>query len=233
MKPAKGVVMMLGLTLMLTAVLWAQRPGRGGMGMTGGGAPPMPGLRNAAIGSGAEYQMSAKGKDMDIAFAIVGKEDVGGHPGYWVEMRMNNPDLGGEMVTKSLTVTEGPEVGVKRMIMQAPGRPPMEMSGMMMGMQQRQQQPSGKGGAADMGELVGTESVTVPAGTFSCQHYRKQGQNGPVDYWITMTAGPYGLVKMTSADATMVLKKILTNETSRIKGEPQKMNVPKMEMPHF
>jgi len=36
---------------------------------------------------------------------------------------------------------------------------------------------------------------------------------------------------MTGPDVTMVLKKILTNEASHIKGEPQKMQMP--EMPHF
>ena len=82
-----------------------------------------------------------------------------------------------------------------------------------------------------MGELVGTESVTVPAGTFTCQHYRKQEQNGPMDLWISMQVTPYALVKMTGEDMNMVLKKVLTNETSHIKGEPQKMPTP--EMHHF
>jgi hypothetical protein len=36
---------------------------------------------------------------------------------------------------------------------------------------------------------------------------------------------------MTTPDMTMVLNKILTNETSHIKGEPQKTQMP--EMPHF
>jgi hypothetical protein len=31
------------------------------------------------------------------------------------------------------------------------------------------------------------------------------------------------MVKMTSADMSMVLVKVLSNETSHIKGEPQKM----------
>jgi hypothetical protein len=36
---------------------------------------------------------------------------------------------------------------------------------------------------------------------------------------------------MTTPDMTMVLKRILTDEASHIKGEPQKMQMP--EMPHF
>jgi hypothetical protein len=140
--------------------------------------------------------------------------------------------MGGEMVMKTLTVVSATESGVKRMIMQRPGQPPMEMPSMMMSMMQQHQPhpttPSGGGGKGNMGELVGTESVTVPAGTFSCQHYRKQENNGPVDLWISTEVTPYALVKMTGTDMTMVLKKVLTNETSHIKGEPQKMQIPGM-----
>ena len=173
---------------------------------------------------------------MDFANVTLGKEEVDGATGYWMEQRIANPELGGEMVMKSLTVISGAQAGVKRMIMQQPGKPPMEMSGMMMSMMQRGQSrstpPSGGGsGKAALGELVGTESVTVPAGTFSCQHYRSQGNNGTTDMWISTQVSPYGMVKMTSAGSTIVLKKVLTNETSHIKGEPQKMEMP--QMPHY
>jgi hypothetical protein len=227
---AKRAVMMLVLALAVTGGLWAQRPGGGGMGMMGN-MPSMPGLQNPTVGSGSEYQMTSKGKEMDIAMVALGKEDVDGATGFWMEQRTISPELGGEMVMKELVVTTGTETGIKRMIMQPPGRPPMEMSGMMMSMmQQHQPHPTTPtaGGKGGMGELVGTESVTVPAGTFSCQHYRKQEQNGPVDMWISTEVTPYALVKMTGSDMSMVLKKTLTNETSHIKGEPQKMQFPGM-----
>jgi hypothetical protein len=38
------------------------------------------------------------------------------------------------------------------------------------------------------------------------------------------------MIKMTGPEMTMVLKKMLSNETSHVKGEPQKMN---FQMPHF
>ncbi len=230
MRLSKRAVMMLAVALVVPGGLWAQRPG-GGMGMMGN-MPSMPGLQNPTVGAGAEYLMTAKGKEMDIATVALGKEDVEGATGFWMEMRMTSADAGGEMVMKTLTVTTGTQAGVKRMIMQAPGRPPMEMSGMMMSMMQQHQPhpttPAGGSGKGDMGELVGTESVTVPAGTFSCQHYRKQEPHGPVDMWISTQITPYAMVKMTGTDMTMVLKKTLTNETSHIKGEPQKMQFPGM-----
>ena len=227
---AKKAGVVLAMVVSIATGVWAQRGGRGGMGMQ---PPPMPGLLNPMVGSGAEYDMTAKGKNMDIAWAVVGKEKVGDSDGYWMEIRMINAEMGGETVMKQLTVARGDQAGIKRMIMQAPGRPPMEMPVGMMGgmMRQHQPQPSAeKDGKPDMGENLGTESVTVPAGTFACQHYRKQEKSGPIDYWISTQVSPMGVVKMTSADATLVLKKVLPNETSHIKGEPQKMN---MEMPHF
>jgi len=237
MRFVRMILRMSLVTLAVTGGLWAQRP-HGGMGGMFGGMPAMPGLQNPTVGSGSEYEMTSKGKDMDMAIVALGKEDVDGATGYWMEMRMTSADTGGEMVMKELTVVSTTEAGIKRMIIQQPGKPPMEMSGMMMNMMQQHQPPpttpagaasQGKGGG--MGELLGTESVTVPAGTFTCQHYRTQGRNGTSDVWISMQVTPYGLVKMTSADATMVLKKVLVNETSHIKGEPQKMQMP--EMPHY
>ena len=228
MSVAKRAEMFLVIGLAVAGGLWAQRGG----GMMGN-LPPMPGLQNPTVGSGAEYLITAKGKEMDVATVALGKEDVGGSPGFWMEQRINSPELGGEMVMKSLTVTSGSEAGIKRMIMQRSGQPPMEIPAMMMSMMQQHQPhstPSAAGGGkGDLGELVGIESITVPAGTFSCQHYRKQEQNGPVDMWISTQVSPYAMVKLTSTDVTMVLKKTLTNETSHIKGEPQKMQLPGMQ----
>jgi len=216
------IVMLLGVA----AGVWAQR--RGGMGPQ---APQMPlGLFKAVAGSGAQYEMQAKDQTMTFAYVILGKEVVDGKEGNWIEIRTEGGRMPGETVMKQLTVVDEGKAEVKRMIMQAPGRPPMEMPvGMMSGMMRQQQQPAAESKAGGMGEKVGTESVTVPAGTYECDHYRKEIEGGKTaDYWISTKVLPYGVVKMTSPDMTMVLKKTLSNETSHIKGEPQKM-----EMPHF
>jgi hypothetical protein len=231
----KKAMMMLVVALTMTSGLWAQRPGHGGMGGMFGNLPSMPGLSNPTVGSGSEYLMTAKGKEMDIAMVALGKEDVDGNPGYWMEMRMTSADTGGgEMVMKTLMVTTGSQAGMRRMIMQQPGKPPMEIDGMFMSMMQQHQPhpaaPSAPGGG-DRGELVGTESVTVPAGTFNCQHYRSKSASGTTDMWISTDVTPYAMVKMTNADTTMVLKKVLTDEKTHINGEPQKMQMP--QMPHF
>jgi hypothetical protein len=212
--------LVIALALGFATVGWTQGM-RGGMGRQ---APRLLGEFKPVVGSGAQYQMTAKNGTMSFAYVIVGQEDVEGSAGYWMEIRSENPGMPGEMVMKQLIVTGGDKPQIKRMIMQMPGRPPMEMPMGMLGMGQRGQ-GSGAGDTSP-GEKVGSETVTVPAGTFACEHYRKQEPRGTVDVWISSKVPPYGMVKMSSAEMTMVLEKVLSNETSHIQGEPQKMDIP-------
>jgi hypothetical protein len=210
----------IALALGFTAVGWTQGM-RGGMGRQ---APRLFGEFKPVVGSGAQYRMTAQNGTMSFAYVVVGQENVEGSTGYWMEIRTENPAMPGETVMKHLMVLGGDKPQVKRMIMQMPGRPPMEMPMGMMGMGQRGQ---GAGaGDTSPGEKVGLETITVPAGTFECEHYRKQEPQGTVDVWISSKVSPYGMVKMSSGDRTTVLEKVLSNETSHIQGEPQKMNMP-------
>jgi hypothetical protein len=190
----------------------------------GGQTPRLLGDFKPVIGSGAQYQMTARSRIMHFAYAVVGKEDVEGNTGYWMEIRSQSADTPGEMVMKQLMVLGGDRPQIKRMIMQATGRPPMEMPvSMMMAMGQR---GGGGGGDTSPGEKVGSETITTPAGTFECEHYRKHEPSGTVDVWISSKVSPYGTVKMSSGDMTMVLEKVLSGETSHIKGEPRKLTIP-------
>jgi hypothetical protein len=201
------------------------------VGVVPAGAQRMPrppqilGEFKPVVGSGAEYEVATKNEKLKWAYAVVGKENVDGAEGYWLEMRLEG-GRGGNTVMKHLMVMRAGKPEIERMITQAAGQPPMEMPMGMMGamMKQGQQAAEEKG----LGEKIGTEPVTVPAGTFLCDHYRAQTAKTPADVWISAKVSPYGMVKMTSADMTMVLTKVLANETSQIKGEPQKL-----ELPHF
>lgn len=198
-------------------------------GHRGPQAPQIPTAFKPVVGSGAEYQFTGKKENADFAYAVVGKEQVDGKDGYWLEIRINNAkNMKGEMVMKELMVINGSQPEIKRMITQPPGRPPMEMPSAMLGMI-RSHTPKAIGGdekTGGPGEKVGTETITVPAGTFECDHYRTEEEGSPVDLWISSKVSPYGVVKMVNKDATMVLQKVLTNETSHIKGEPQKLQIP-------
>ncbi len=220
MSRIKMGTLVIALALGFATAGWTQGM-RGGMGRQ---APRLLGEFKPVVGAGAQYQMTAKNGTMSFAYVIVGQEDVEGSTGYWMEIRSENPGMPGETVMKQLIVTGGDKPQIKRMIMQIPGRPPMEMPMGMLGMGQRGQ---GTGaGDTSPGEKVGSETITVPAGTFACEHYRKQAPQGTVDVWISSKVPPYGMVKMSSAEMTMVLEKALSNETSHIQGEPQKMDMP-------
>ena len=108
------------------------------------------------------------------------------------------------MIMKTLMVTSGPKPEVKRMIMQMESQPPMEtpMEGMMGGMmsQARESTPVDTG----LGEKVGT-----------------------ADLWISSKVTPYGAVKAIAPLETKELTKLLTNETTQIKGEPRKFEMPR------
>ncbi len=212
-------------TLLMTLCLSFAGAAAAQLGHHGPQAPRMPTPFKPVVGSGAQYQVTTKDGNMSFTYAVVGQEQVDGENAYWLEIRSEGGKLKGEMVMKELTVMNGPHPKIKKMIMQAPGRPPMEMPesmiAMMGGMTQRAEQEQKSKG--DMGEKIGTESITVPAGTFECDHYRKQENGKTIDYWISMKVPPYSLVKMDGPNTSMVLEKVLTDETTHIKGELQKM----------
>jgi hypothetical protein len=199
-------------------------------GHSGPRAPQIPTPFKPVVGSGAAYQFTGKKEKANFAYAVVGQEQVDGAEGYWLEIRIDNQKMKGQMVMKELMVMNGSQPEIKRLITQPPGRPPMEMPSSMLGMMKKHM-PAATGGdekTGGVGQKIGTESITVPAGTFECDHYQTQEEGSTVDLWVSTKVSPYGVVKMVSSDATMVLEKVLTNETSHIKGEPQKL-----EMPHF
>jgi hypothetical protein len=144
---------------------------------------------------------------------------VDGGTGYWVEVTMNDQEAGGEVIYKSLFVVAADQMEVKKVIFQMPGEPPMEMPMGMMQMGGRQAQSADIRKDKDV-VLVGTESVTTPAGTFNCQHYRSTS-TGSVT-WVATGVAPYGLVKSVSKDGeTMVLTRVLSSAKTKITGAPQ------------
>jgi hypothetical protein len=214
---------LLGMAILLaTAPVFAPRAiaQRGGMG--GMMPPSMMGTWNPVVGSGATYELVGKdGKKQTISIAVVNKDDSGG---YWMEYLVNTND-NQQMVMQMLLVKDGASMSPSKMVIQTPGRGPMEISGSMMQMMQ------GRGGAAaaaakadftEGAEKVGSESVTTPAGTFDTLHWRNK-EGGQV--WISPKAGPWSFVKSVSADgATMTLVKVVTDAKSHIVGTPQSMD---------
>jgi hypothetical protein len=213
--------MKLKQLVILVATLALALPLAAQMGM-GPRTPSLSGIWHPVVGTGAAYEMTDReGKKSQLEISIVGKEDVQGKPAYWLEMGFANPRSGGQMYAKNLMTVGDSGVTSTRMIMQMPGQGPMEMD-MNMGPGGHQMQQTTPANIADKAELVGTESITVPAGTFTCTHYRMK--DGSSDAWVSDKVSPWGLVKSQGKDSSMVLTKVITDATDHITGTPTKFD---------
>jgi hypothetical protein len=174
------------------------------------------------VGQGAEYQITKSGPNERVSmmqFGIVGKDSAGGQDAYWMQMVMSSQN-NQEMVSKVLFTS--PDFQPSRVIMQMPGRPAMEMPMTMNSIYRDKINAS-----LQDWHSVGTESVTVPAGTFSCDHWKNDKTGDEV--WTSDKVSPFGVVKSSGKDNTMVLQKILSNYPDRITGPVQKFD-PQMMM---
>jgi hypothetical protein len=186
--------------------------------MRGGGPPQFAGVFNPKVGVGAAYEVQKQDGNKTMEMAIVGKETVDGKDVYWWEMVMPYERTGGELVFKMLLVMDGENTHASKKIMQFPNRPPMEMPAGM-GRGDNSRVPTD---ARSDAEDLGSESITVPAGTFTAEHYR--AKDGSTDTWVAKNAGPYGLVKHQCKDTTMVLTKVYSDYKDKITGTPQPFN---------
>ncbi len=183
------------------------------MGMS---APDFAGVFTPVVGSGAAYEMTREaGESTPFEISVVGKEGSA----YWIEYSMKQPHTDATVYLKNLTERQGDDVIMKRSILQAPGRPPMDMSSMMK--MHPMQSAQSKADMRAEAENLGVETITTPAGTFSCQHWRskKDGSN----YWLSDKITPWKLVKMSGKDQTMTLTRVITDAKTHITGTPVSM----------
>lgn len=191
------------------------------MGM-GSRMPTLSGVWHPVIGSGAAYDrtMTGNNEKMQFEITVVGKDDLAGKTGYWLEVAMTDPRMG-QMLMKQLMTVADDGVTASKMIMQMPGQQPMEMD-MNMNPMGRGTKQSTAADIRDKAEVVGTETITVPAGTFSCQHVREK--DGSSDVWISDKVSPWSLVKYQDGKSTMVLTKVITDAKDKITGTPTKFD---------
>lgn len=182
-----------------------------------GSPPSLQGVFQPVVGRGAAYDIqNSDGQKSTLEIAVVGKDSVAGADGYWIEMSFDGPH--GPMTMKSLMAVQTNNVVVSRMIMQMGSRPPMEFPQQFLNRANQPRPADIKSEAED----VGSESITVPAGTFKCEHYRmKDGSN---DVWVTQEVSPWGLVKSQGKDSTMVLTKTISDAKDKITGTPVPFN---------
>jgi hypothetical protein len=174
---------------------------------------------NPVLGSGEVYRSEDKsGPGSTVQLVVVGQETVEGKQGYWLELAMNVPEMGGTAYAKDLFVPG--EETPRRVIMQIPGEAAMEVP--------LNGRPEPMKAEDTHFHKVGTETITVPAGTFECEHWKDDGG----DYWMSETVSPVKLVKETGKNGNNVLVKVIVGAKSQITG-PVKPFDPTVFMRHM
>lgn len=211
------------------ACLCVTAPAHAQMGMNFFKKPNITDIFKPVVGSGALYETQRTDQQnapkVPMEMSVVGTESVEGKTGFWMEF--GHPDeKSGTMVYAKMLVTKD-DFQFHKMVVQPPGQPAMEMPFRSNGkVQARKEEEMAKW------HSVGSESVTVPAGTFSCQHWKKD--EGVGDVWISDKVSPFGMVKSISPGETMVLTKVITDAKDHITGpvqqfDPQAMRQQMME----
>jgi len=183
-----------------------------------GGGPKFYSDFKPVVGGWSEYQMSeGGGATSKMKIAIVGKEG----DAYWYEAIIETKQEG-RIISKML-VSGNPQdsKNIKRLIVKTGNEPAMEMPVEMM---QASEDQAEKGKTID----IGTESIKVPAGTFTARHIQYKFEELVEDTWIYKDVFPYGVVRSKSKDFEMVLLGYGTGAKMQITEKPQKLEMPQM-----
>jgi len=160
------------------------------------------------VGQGAVYQETSEGKQgHEMEMTIVGKEMTGSGEGYWMEMSMNR--AGDQKMYSKVLMTK--DFQFTKVIFQMPGQSAMEMP-----MNPNEKDRSQMKEEMAKWSQVGTETITVPAGTFSCAHWKKD--DGTDEVWTSDKVSPLAMVKQTGKTHSMVLVRQITNAQDHITG---------------
>jgi hypothetical protein len=170
----------------------------------------MPELRkywNPVVGAGVVYQVrGTDGKKRTEEFAITSEETLEGKKAYWLEVAEDGPNPGTKVYAKTLVIPTGFEA--RKLIIQLPGIGAMEMP----------VAPVAQSANADTNnaaKLVGTETITVPGGTFECEHWREADGS---EVWESAKVGPLQIVKKVDKYRTRVLVKTISHAKDYVTG---------------
>ena len=143
MKPIPVVIATVALALPLAAQMFGPR------------VPTLSGVWHPVVGSGAAYERSTTGENekMQLEITVVGKDDMEGKSGIWMEYAITDAKMpGGQVLMKQLMTVSENSVVSSKMIFQQPGQQPMELD---MNMANRM-----SGGNASQIMVAGTHSKT-------------------------------------------------------------------------
>jgi hypothetical protein len=213
----------------VAACLCSAAPAGAQMGMNLFKKPNITDIFKPVVGSGALYEQQRTDQQnapkVPMEMTIVGKETVDGKDGFWMEFGRQDEKSGTMMYSKVLVTKD--DFQFHKMVVQRPGQPAMEMPFHPNERMQKRTQED-----LEKWHSVGSESITVPAGTFSCTHWKKD--EGVGDVWVSDKVSPFGMIKSISSGETMILTKVITDAKDHITGpvqqfDPQAMRQQMME----
>ena len=211
----------LVLAILAAISLAASSSSHAQMGMDMFKRPSITKVFHPVVGKGAAYLDTDKdGKTSRTSeIAVVAKDSFEGKESFWMQIVSTDPQ-GKTFIGKSL-ITPG-DFQFHRMIIQPPGQQAMEMPMKMNAARKEKIEED----AADW-HSVGTDSITVPAGTFSCEHWRNDKTHAEI--WTSDKVTPVGMVKEISGNgSTQVLSKILDSATDRVTGPVKQFDMQQM-----
>ena len=179
-------------------------------------------LKMPEVGQWAEYTGTMKKDPYTLRYAVVGAEEREGKSMRWLELKMAGKKKDQNMIYQVLTPGNPAEMDMAQEIVFKPGdKPAMKMNGMMLKMIRGQLEKSSA--LADLCEgvtLMGEESVTVPAGTFTA--LRDHDAQHEADTWVVPDR-PFILVKSKGKDFELSLASSGDGAESSITETPQEM----------
>jgi hypothetical protein len=192
------------------------------MGMDFFRRPQIAKVFHPVVGKGAQYEtVSQRGSDTttrSMEIAVVGKESAGGKDGYWMQFA-GADDKKQLMLGKTLITVDDFEF--HRVIVQLPGQGAVEMPSTMFADNHNK-----IGDQMSQWHSVGSETITVPAGTFSCEHWKNDKDNA--EMWTSDKVTPFGMVKEVRSNGTTVLVKTLDDVPDRITGPVKPFDMQQM-----
>ena len=208
-------VAMLSLIVLLPAVAAAQM----------GQGPPTPlavDLAKVPVGSWAQYNMTmGTMPPMTMKMALVGRAAAGNTLEMAVEGGLA-AKAGGKIITQ-MTLPAGSDGKVQKLVLQMGQSDPMEMP-----VEAAQGKQFTK---PDPKTLVKTETIKVAAGSFKTKHYRdKTPQGDTVDYWVTESVPPIGMVKFETSQSNPMVGGPIKMELSAV-GKDAKSSISKAPKP--
>lgn len=181
-------------------------------------------VRQQDVGGWAKYEVTGDEVNGTMRLALL-SEGAGGAEGQWFEMAgtINGQDA---IIQLQADIWPFEPEEIHGVVMKAAGQPAMRLPESMLS-QMRGQMNSPIGDMAEscaQGELLGSETVEVPAGSFDTHKVRPGdvGEGTPDAVWVT-TDVPFGVVKSEGPDGTMVLIEYGTDATSSISEAPRSM----------